>query len=147
MSSSLLQSILCLFPRAVFLLFNFISSRHMRTHNSWDSETISDDGSITILANVFFCYYQKLLSGAVNMDKFGWLINQTKPSKQWEFCNYLLYKSVVSRGCQSGSIGQSGPGGPGLPGGPGGSRLSKWSRWSRWSGLMIAIQKIYGPSH
>ena len=53
---------------------------------------------------------QKLLSGAVNMDKFGWLINQTKPSKQGEFCNYLLYKSVVSRGCQSGSIGQSGPG-------------------------------------
>ena len=48
---------------------------------------------------------------------------QTRPSKQYEFCNYLLDKSFISQGCQIGSIGQSGPGGPGgvgSPGGPGG---------------------------
>ena len=36
-------------------------------------------------------------------------------SKQCEFCNYDRDKSLISQGCQSGSIAQGGPGG--------------WSRW------------------
>ena len=50
---------------------------------------------------------------------------KTRLSKQCEFCNYLLDKSLITQGCQSGSICQSGPGGlvvqggPGYPGGPG----------------------------
>ena len=44
----------------------------------------------------------------------------TRPSKQCEFCNYRLDKSLISQGCQSGSIGQSGPGGPGGQGRLGG---------------------------
>ena len=44
----------------------------------------------------------------------------TRPSKQCEFCNYLLDKSLISQGCQSGSTGHSGPGGANGTGGPGG---------------------------
>ena len=55
------------------------------------------------MANVF-CFYQKLLIEAVNLD-------QTRPSKQCECCNHLLDKCLISQGCQSG------PGGPGRPGG------------------------------
>ena len=51
---------------------------------------------------------------------------KSRPSKQCEFCNYLLVKCFISQGCQSDLIGQNGPGspdgsgGPGGPGGPGG---------------------------
>ena len=37
---------------------------------------------------------------------------KTRPSKQCEFCNYLLDKSLITQAFQSGSIGQDGPGGP-----------------------------------
>ena len=33
---------------------------------------------------------------------------------------FILIILSISRGCQSGLIGQGGPGGPGVPGGPGG---------------------------
>ena len=39
----------------------------------------------------------------------------TRPSQQYEFCNYPLNEY-----CQRDSIGQSDPGGPGGPGGQGG---------------------------
>ena len=45
---------------------------------------------------------------------------RTRPSKQCEFCNYLLDKSSISQGCESGSTHHSGPGGQGGPDGPGG---------------------------
>ena len=51
-------------------------------------------------------------------------VHITRPSKQFEFCNYLLDKSLISQGYQSGFIGQCRPGGPVVPssgqGGPGG---------------------------
>ena len=44
----------------------------------------------------------------------------TRPSKQCKFCNYLHDKSLISQGCQSGSIGPGGQGGPGFQCGQGG---------------------------
>ena len=42
-------------------------------------------------------------------------IEETRPSKQCGFCNYLLDQSLISQDCQSGLIGQSGRGGAGCP--------------------------------
>ena len=44
---------------------------------------------------------------------------RTRPSKQCEFCNYLLDKSLISQGCQSGHSSDSGLGGAIGTGGPG----------------------------
>ena len=38
----------------------------------------------------------------------------TRSSKQCEFCNYVRDKSLISQGCQSGSISPDGQGGPGF---------------------------------
>ena len=43
-----------------------------------------------------------------------------RPTKQSEFCNYLLDKFLITQAFQSGLIGQGGPGGPFGPFGPGG---------------------------
>ena len=42
----------------------------------------------------------------------------TRPNEKCEICNYLLFKSLISQVCPSGSIGQSGPVSPVGPGGP-----------------------------
>ena len=96
------------------------------------------------MANVF-CYYQKLLIEAVNLD-------QTRPSKQCECCNYLLDKSLISQGCLSGPAGPGPPGGqdgPGCQCGPSGQggkggQCDQGGQGPRWSGLMICIQKTHG---
>ena len=56
------------------------------------------------------------------------LQKKTRPSKQYQFCNYPLDKSLISQTYQSGSISQSGPSsgqgglqGPGSPCGVGGT--------------------------
>ena len=43
------------------------------------------------------------------------LQKKTRPSKQYQFCNYPLDKSLISQSFQSGLICQSGPGCPGGP--------------------------------
>ena len=49
-----------------------------------------------------------------NIDtwKYNYKIHKIGPSKQCEFCNYLLDKSLISKSYQSGSIGQCGSAGP-----------------------------------
>ena len=44
----------------------------------------------------------------------------TRSSKQCEFCNYVRDKSLISQGCQSGSISPGGQGGQGFQCGQGG---------------------------
>ena len=64
-------------------------------------------------------------------------LNQTRPSKQCRFCDYLLDLSLISQDCQSCWIGQSGragagcpncPGGPGCPSGQGGQSRGSLQR-------------------
>ena len=45
-----------------------------------------------------------------NISTFEQRLQQTRPSKQCGFCNYLLDLSLISQDCHSGLIGQSGQG-------------------------------------